>query len=69
MVFKLVFQILTFPTQVSSPNPAAVETVRTVIKQQRDHWSCLAAAACLDLPDIQGPEPEETAKKRKKNKG
>ena len=54
---------------MSSPNPAAVETVRTVIKQQRDHWSCLAAAACSDLPDTQGPEPEETAKKRKKNKG
>ena len=53
---------------MSSPNPAAVETVRTVIKQQRDHWSCLAAAACSDLPDTQGPGPE-AAKKGRKNKG
>ena len=48
--------------QVSSPNKAAVETVRAVVRQQRCHWSCLAA---LD-PDTQSAVPGLTRKRREK---
>ena len=35
-------------------NKAAVETVRAVVRQQRSHWSCLAAADSDTLSAVPG---------------
>ena len=37
-------QTFSIATQVGAPRREAVDTVRSVVKQQRPHWSCLAAA-------------------------
>ena len=45
--------------QVGAPRREAVDTVRSVVQQQRPHWSCLAAADTqlpLSLPAA-APQP------------
>ena len=49
--------------QVGAPRREAVDTVRSVVQQQRPHWSCLAAADTqlpLSLPAA-APQPPASA--------